>query len=93
MMIFVFPQTSTNTCNKICVFPQICFPTNIHKQPRFGYALAKMRSRNEKKNKRLATQFLARAKRTTNAMDARVKTYGMWKKHADLQPVLDFLSK
>lgn len=64
-----------------------------HPRLRFGAALAKCRSMNTKKNRRLALQFIARAKRTENNLDVRSRVNAMWRKHGNLEPVLAFLSK
>ena len=45
-----------------------------HCHLRFGRALSMVRSANMKKNKRLALEFMRRARKTTNALDSRVRT-------------------
>jgi hypothetical protein len=82
------------------LFP--CFPGECqtlyhllshHCHLRFGRALSMVRSANMKKNKRLALEFMRRARKTTNALDSRARTNNMWLKHAGLKPVIEFLSK
>ena len=82
------------------LFP--CFPWECqalylllshHCHLRFGRALSLVRSANMKKNKRLALEFMRRAKKTTNALDSRARINNMWLKHAGIKPVIEFLSK
>lgn len=60
---------------------------------RFGLALAKVRTLNLKRNKRLALEFIRRAKKTSNSLDHRNRINAMWSKHAKLDDVIQFLSK
>ena len=60
--------------------------------PRFGRALSKVRSKHQKRNYRLAVQFLRSAKKSTNEFDTRPRINKMWSKHCQLQPLMDFLA-
>ena len=59
---------------------------------RFGKALAKIRSKHRRQVRKAARQFLKEAVATENSLDTRVKINGHWLKHANLTPVLQFLS-
>ena len=59
---------------------------------RFGKALAKIRSKHRRQVRKAARQFLKEAVATENSLDTRVKINGQGLKHANLTPVLQFLS-
>ena len=62
-------------------------------QLRFGVALAKVRTRFAKINKRKAMSFLRDARKGSYAYDMRPRTNHAWMKAGDLQSVLDFLTQ
>jgi len=59
----------------------------------FGRALSKVRTSHQKRNFRLAQQFLRAAKRTQNDFDSRPTINNRWNKHGQLDSVIKFLSK
>ena len=65
--------------------------------PRFGKAVSTVRSKFEKQHRRIARQFLKEAVEATQSgecginMSARQNRF--WMDHADLEPVLNFLSE
>ncbi|CAK8999286.1 Putative rhamnose biosynthetic enzyme 1 [Durusdinium trenchii] len=63
-----------------------------HYPLKFGKALAKIRSKHRRQVRKAARQFLKEAVATENSLDTRVKINGHWLKHANLTPVLQFLS-
>lgn len=60
--------------------------------PRFGEALAAVRSEHAVHHRREAKRFLQEAMRTSNKMDEGARANNLWIKGADLKPVLNFLS-
>lgn len=58
----------------------------------FGVALAKVRSKHQKRNYRKAMAFLRGARKTENKLDLRTRVNRAWMAGANLQPVIDFLS-
>jgi len=60
---------------------------------RFGRALSKVRTLHQKRNLRLAQQFLRDAKRTHNDFDERPTINNRWDKRGQLASVIKFLSK
>lgn len=66
------------------------YPTPL----RFGTAVAKVRSRFQKRHVAAARRFLrAAVKDKTSKCDARPSINNMWMKHANLEPIIKFLSK
>ena len=67
------------------VFFQFC-------HPRFGRALSKVRSKHQKRNYRLATEFLRKARKSDNEFDCRPHVNRMWSKHCGIDQMIKFLS-
>ena len=63
-----------------------------HCSPRFGRALSKVRTKHQKRNYRLAVEFLRSAQKSANEFDSRPRINNMWSKHCQLQPLMDFLA-
>ncbi|CAL1152575.1 unnamed protein product [Cladocopium goreaui] len=63
-----------------------------HYPPLFGKCLAKVRSKHLKKVRSQARQFLRRAAQEGGELDDRMGTNAHWLKHADLYPVLSYLT-
>lgn len=59
----------------------------------FGVALAKVRTKFAKRHRRQAMSFLRQARMSDREFDCRPRINRAWIAGADLQPVLDFLSK
>ena len=59
---------------------------------RFGEALSRSRTLHAKRIQRRAKTFLKIARRTTNSYNMDPKVNRAWVKHADLQPIFDFLA-
>ena len=59
---------------------------------KFGQALAKVRSKHQKRNHRKAMAWLRRARKSEQDYDRRPRINKAWVAGANLQPVLDFLS-
>lgn len=60
--------------------------------PRFGRAMATVRTRNMRTVKAAAKEFLEAASKTAHELDRRPKINSHWLKHARLMPVLEFLA-
>ena len=60
--------------------------------PRFGEALAAVRTEHSNKLRKEAEKFLKAAMTSSNAMDDRVRVNNILMKGADLKPVLNYLS-
>ena len=86
--------------------PILCFSTGFDQcsfsfaaffialcNPRFGRALATVRTRNMRAVKAAAKSFLKRSSKTGNDLDRRPRINSHWLKHAQLMPVLEFLSR
>ena len=63
------------------------------KHLRFGVALARTRTKFQRRTVRKAYQFLKKARKTSHDYDYRPRTNRAWIQSAGLQEVLDFLSK
>jgi|OrbCmetagenome_4_1107370.scaffolds.fasta_scaffold60124_2 hypothetical protein len=59
---------------------------------RFGRALAKIRSDQQKINQCKAMRFLKEARKSINKADDRVNVNRAWRKGAQLESVINFLS-
>ena len=59
---------------------------------RFGRALSKVRTDHQRINKRKALRFLKEARNSTNKADERVNVNRAWRKGAQLESVINFLS-
>lgn len=59
----------------------------------FGVALAKTRTKFQKRMHRTAFKFLKKARSSENNFDFRPRVNRAWMTGANLQPVIDFLSK
>ena len=62
--------------------------------PRFGRAVAKVRSKFQKIHHQQGAKFLRNALKCEDThIDCRPKTHNMWVKHANLEPIFAFLAK
>ena len=61
--------------------------------PRFGKAMAKVKSRTFKRNQRHAAKFLRSAIQQDRQVNTNSRENTLWIKHADLNPILTFLAK
>ena len=66
----------------------------IHQLPRFGKALARLRTRSMKITKKNARRFLKTAMASAkDSSDPKMsKEMSFWVKHADLEPVISYLT-
>lgn len=60
--------------------------------PRFGKAVAKVRTRNQKRIRNAACRFLRASFKTEHVLDRSKATHAHWMKHANLASVLHFLA-
>ena len=71
---------------------QWCLRSPNFWKPRFGVALARLRTRHAKENRRRALRLIKQHARKSQNMKRCTRKDGLWLKCANLNPVLEFLA-
>ena len=85
-----FPQTA---CITQSIFLEITPKPVRSATPRFGRAVARVRSRHLKRQRKAAASFIRKALKGDDRLDMTKKSHQLWMELANLKPIFQFLAK